>query len=528
MAAFRLNVALMVASAARPPTVTLSSRVVNSIPASNSQDLDRDHQSFLQADISHEKLQPPNPAEWFGNFAEGESTYDKDGTLAGRHINSQINVLDGWDPEQHNPLGDRAVSAKWFQETKSGGAKEAWQSFSPAEGAVSMAGNHRETGEWYRGKGGTWQESYVSSNTYDPILGTSSSGSSQNLPAAWFDGGVQQLDGYGRKKYPGIGSPRNFLDWEERSVNTTLECKAAGCTANASLLAPFNFNTEVVKNCRLSVHFHPTDFDDWANGEYVDWVEVNNVKVSTKCHPYMDGCNKTARRPLLPCVSDEPLDMLMTQNGDFKIAAKISEFVDECPYNNNLLSAVPMITCLVSSKEKQAAAWSDAGTSLLNDPHAVCVNEMPLQCKDKGCTASVQIPVNKTCAGLGQCLLSVVVNQTDFDNGDGTPETIEFIQVDKTNVSSNLKPGKNPCKSQWSGSPLTPAQMNYSAVKDHVLNVTTGLVTVTGKISKYVDECASNGYLFDAMAIVTCSRKPASLIQTGGDARKLRYRKAER
>jgi len=301
---------------------------------------ERSAEALLQADStqadSDSKLRPPNPAAWFGGFAEGESTYDQDGKLAGRSVNSQIGILDGWNPQQDNPMYDQAKASEWFQESRSGGHKQAWQTFYPATQA-SMAGNSAHIGAWFEGKGGTWQQEYLSQKAIEGGLGTHET-RSRNIPASWFDSSVEQLDGYGRAKSPGANGLRNFLDWEERSVNTTLECTAPGCIANVSLLAPFKSDTEIFKNCRLSVHFRPTDFDDWYSGEFVEWVQVNNKQISSKCRPHADGCNQTAQRPLLPCVDDISIDLLMPSNGDLKISAKISESVDECPYQGNAVS----------------------------------------------------------------------------------------------------------------------------------------------------------------------------------------------
>jgi len=290
-----------------------------------------------------------------------------------------------------------------------------------------------------------------------------------------------------------------------------------------SLLAPFDFNTEMAKNCRLSVLFHPTDFDDWYNGEHVEWVQVNNRNISVKCHPHKDGCNQTAQRPLLPCVNDISLDMLMPESGDLKIAAKIPQNVDECPYKGKMLSAVPVVTCLVGKKNAANNQLASKPVNLMasgSGSNKTCVTKMPLQCAKKGCASEIAIPVSSTCAGLGQCMLSIDVHPTDFDNKDGTSELIEYIKVDGTQVASAVNPGLNPCKSEWSGSPLQLSQMNFSALSNHAVNVTSGKVLVEAKISQFVDECASNGNLFDAVATVTCGKQggTTSLLQTQNKA----------
>merc|ERR1719335_1340039 len=174
-----------------------------------------------------------------------------------------------------------------------------------------------------------------------------------------------------------------------------------------------------------------------------------------------------------------------------------------------MLSAVPIVTCLVAQKPKgrQLAPAAKVKAKLVAEEEANCVMKMPLQCATKGCVSKIRIPVNNTCAKLGKCTLSINVTQTDFDNKDGTSEIIEYIKVNGKDVAKKLKPGQNPCKSKWHGKPIKLAQETFPALKNHVLKITEGQVLVEGKISKFVDECPSNGNLFDAVAEVTCKKK---------------------
>merc|ERR1719148_307686 len=89
------------------------------------------------------------------------------------------------------------------------------------------------------------------------------------------------------------------------------------------------------------------------------------------------------------------------------------------------------------------------------------------------------------------CKLSITVNQTDYDNEDDTPETIEYIRVDGEGVAADLKPGQNPCKSAWKGHPVAPSDLKYLAVDSYDVThiVKEGRkVPIAGKISAYVDE----------------------------------------
>jgi len=435
----------------------------------------------------------PNSAGWFGGFSEEESTY----TAAGVNVNAAIKDVGGWSPtlELQADRAKQAKDSQWFQESASGGYKQAWQTFFPAL-RTSVSKEEAQTGDWLTG-GDRLQETY---HSFSPGVGEPGPA----RPAAWFDNDVNQVDGFGREMYPSLGSPRNYLYWEERSVNTSLTCKDPGCTANVSLLAPFDWNKEIAKDCKLTVFFHPTDFDDQYSGERVEWVQVNSKEVVSNCHPQSHGCNQTADRPLIPCVSELPIDALMPKNGHLKIAAKIPKVVDECPYKGNHLSAVPVVTCLVTPIVVHKPTPPPAQTLFL----APCRVKMPLQCPTRGCAAEIEFPLRPHCYHMNKCTLAITVNQTDYDEKDGTSELIEYIKVNGEEVAKQVKPGKNPCKAAFAGKPLKTSDLSFSAVKDHELKNLSGThIRIEGKISQYVDECASDGYLFNAMAEVTCSPK---------------------
>jgi hypothetical protein len=452
--------------------------------------------TFLEVQSAHTKTgtrRSQNPPEWFDDFEQGESTYTHDGTLADPELNKFIVVRDGWNPHQKNPYQIGTVPSEFFEETPGGGPKNAWQTFYPESPGKEA------TGKWFRGTGGLWQQEYIGQRQ--------SAGA--HLKPAWFDSAVAQNDEFSRMKYPDFKSPRMDIDWEERSVNTTLTCDKPGCIANSSITAPFDPSTELAKDCQISVFFHPTDFENEFEGERVEYVQINDKPFAARCHPYADGCNATATRPLLPCVSSVPLDMVLPENGVLVVSAKISDVVDECPYQGNYLSAVPVVTCMVTSKTKAAAI--KAPDKIEN---GTCTVQAPLQCTQKGCSSKVSIPVSETCASQGTCKLSINVTQTDYDNGDGTPELIQYIKVGETNMTleeDGSKSGQNPCKSKWSGTNLTQDQLVFSALNDFELeNITKNStvdqrrVIIEAKISKYVDECASDGYLLDAMATIVC------------------------
>jgi hypothetical protein len=198
------------------------------------------------------------------------------------------------------------------------------------------------------------------------------------------------------------------------------------------------------------------------------------------------------------------MDLLMPTNGGLHIAAKIPKVVDECRYKGNLLSGVPMVTCLVSPKPTMLSV-KPPKHKITVPSLGNCHIQMPLQCPTRGCAAEIALPLSPHCYEQGKCKLDILVNQTDYDNKDGTPELIEYIKVDGKEVKKDLKPGQNPCKSAFKGNLLQTSKLKYKALEAHDLkNIKNERILIEGKISRYVDECASNGYLFDAVAEVTC------------------------
>jgi hypothetical protein len=334
--------------------------------------------------------------------------------------------------------------------------------------------------------------------------------------AEWFDQSVDNFDGFGRRATPPLDSAiRLFAEgFRERSVNTTLSCKDAGCTASA-LLQAYDPNSERAAHCKLSLHLHPTDFDDQYSGERLTFVKINGVTVNTDCFPMINGCNKTSQAPLFPCVQGLPVHSLMDKSGRLNISAQISDVVDECPYQGNLLSSVPMVTCLVApalkEKEPEPEPLKPTLPTRLEQPLSALNVSAPLRCLYRGCSATALLKVDPTVASMiSECILGVKIYQTDFDGDEGTVEQLEFLKVDGIDVQGNLAPGKNPCRSAWKGTPLSLASLEHSVLTGHdvTANASQGEVAVQAKITDHVDECAHDGYLLDGLVQMNCTLSP--------------------
>lgn len=451
----------------------------------------------------------PKGATWFGEFAQAESTYTDD--LPSRETNPDVVFADGWTPRYKTNKGAGEAAAR-FHESPSAGDGQAWQTHFPALGA-SVSGDRSKDGVWYIDGGGEWMQDYKSM----PLAKTPHTSRHLRTDASWFDSSVAQYDGFGREKMPGPSSAKRLAGWAEKSVNTTLTCEKPGCNGSAALQA-FDASTEQAKNCRLSFHVHPTDFDDRHSGERLVFIHVNNAAVNTDCFPDANGCadetlGDVNPKSLFPCVLGLPVDHLMNfSTGLLTISAGISDVVDECPYSGNMLSAVPMVTCMVAPMPLAAAAAPvpvmpvPLQATGVGDSVVKCF-ETPLQCPERNCTAesSVIFPMVNG-ESLDGCRANLTFMQTDFDGDEGSIELINFATVGNETLGTDLPPGKNPCKSKFAGTPLSEVEMEYAAVTDKSIEAAqNGVFNFRAKISELVDECASEGYLLNGKAKVCCT-----------------------
>jgi len=435
----------------------------------------------------------PLDSEWFGAFSEGESSLDAgvQDMLHGAH--------DGWEmrPDELDAAG-KGEHASYYHEAPSGGQKEAWQTHYPALSA---------TGAWHTTGGGRWVEDYQPTAYKGGRLDR----------ADWFDSSMNQIDGFGRDRAPDPGSPEWLLNWKERSVNTTLTCDAAGCTAE-TLLQAYDGATEEASHCAMSLFLHPTDFDDQYSGERLKWIRVNDQLVNTDCFPMINGCNEASEAPLYPCLQDLPLGSILTATGVLNISTQISETVDECPFEGHLLAAVPIVTCLVRPRaEPELLLDAPLRPELPRVPDKLADlfpmrASVPLRCTTRGCAAHASLVPDPELSSVlrttpVRCLLGVTLYQTDFDGEEGTQELVEYLQVGGRTLARNVAPGKNPCRAVWDGAPLAPKQHAFALLssEDVTREFAEGNLTVDAKITSFVDECAHDGYLLDGLAELTCN-----------------------
>jgi len=243
----------------------------------------------------------------------------------------------------------------------------------------------------------------------------------------------------------------------------------------------------------------------------LDWIQVSGSTVNTDCFPSEHGCRGDgSEAALFTCVQDFPIDSLVDwTTGTLAIAAKISDAVDECPYQNNLLSGIPGVTCLIGTFPPEETDPTPALPQVLQHFQEPLLVEEPFHCTERGCDAHVSFSINYTAVIFQRCTMSIKVWQTDFDGDEGSDETIEFIKLNGEELATNVSPGRNPCKSQWMGEVLTPEDREHMVMTDEDITALAtssgGRFVVEGKISPQVDECAHNGYLLDGTITVSCT-----------------------
>jgi len=445
----------------------------------------------------------PKEAGWFQAFSEGESTYDTDGEL--QSFGWDSNWAPGEDISAHLYTRPTPMPGEWFQESKSGGPTEAWQTFYPAV-PDAMPREQPNAG---------WQEAL-----YGGSQATESKG------PTWFDTAVGGYDAFGRPRAPSSHSQRRYIEWDRRTQKVNLTCGAVGCVANATFPQLFNHSEEQRRLCQLSIAIHATDFDDEYSRERVEFFKANGETVGVDCDPMTSGNTKEAQEALYPCVNELDVDKLIKDDGQLIVQGKLSSMVDEFPRNGNLLDGEATVSCLVRKRPE----WHPAEPNLvpldstLNSTLASLFKKDSFSarfgCKTPGCVAETILEVGESMVNR-TCKLTVKISQTDFDGDMGTHEQVDFLKVNGKAIKENVRPGMNPCK-QAAGlgqPPLNTSQLlsgdlsNMSGSADEFLladavdvseDAKTGKITIAAKISDMVDECGQRGLLLSGIAVVRC------------------------
>eukprot|EP00930_Biecheleria_cincta_P056419 TRINITY_DN42549_c0_g1_i1.p1 TRINITY_DN42549_c0_g1~~TRINITY_DN42549_c0_g1_i1.p1 ORF type:complete len:586 (+),score=102.32 TRINITY_DN42549_c0_g1_i1:155-1912(+) len=488
-------------------------------------------------------------AGFFDAFSNGESTWDPDGSnLEARAAEESIAV--GPDSGQSMPT---LAPPESFHETESAGPKEAWQTYGLDPDEVHP---YSDAPAWHELVGGKVEQGWYNQDTladFVPVNGNVKD-------PAWFETRVDTTDGFGRPRQPSPQSALRYIEWNETRRSVNLTCDKPGCTANATLQVLGNISEMEYRLCKLSVLLHATDFDDEYSREMLEWLVVNDKEVLRNFTPLAKGqCGNVTNpqslqfpqsllsisskssqapvsnngaspganmsvgkppvesnilgaenEPLYPCLQEFPLEQLLKQDGKINISGKISSMVDECPVNGNFLSAVVVASCFerpippplppLPVLEKRAQQTT-ANLSKADFKTNVTV---PLRCKAPGCIARANLVIQDYHKATRKCKLSVRIKQTDFDGSDGTHEVVEWVQVNGKNLTTNVKPGKNPCEEAKHGKPSKLKPFPLLQEKDVTAAAVNDSIALAVKISDMVDECGIDGYLLVGEATLHC------------------------
>eukprot|EP00434_Breviolum_minutum_P014046 symbB.v1.2.012387.t1/scaffold857.1/size218589/2 len=369
---------------------------------------------------------------------------------------------------------------------------------------------------------------------------------SHGKDATWFDKSVKQQDYFGRPRAPTPESAEFYLEWSQTSRTAELSCGPPGCVANTSLKA-FESGDLEYKMCTLSVMVHPTDFDDEYNVEKIEWIVINGKEALRDFSPRAPkGCetngnltgildstldspdendpsllasnvhafnnsnkshdskkshgntkssvarnNSKSNLPLYPCIRDLPLEGLVGDDGQVHVSGKISTAVDECAVNGNHFSGLVSITCFTRPTTTLPPLPATT-TTTTEAPEKVkqefkTKDSAHFRCKDPGCSAATVLAVDVYNLTSRKCFLTIRINQTDFDEQDGTKERIEFVKVNHNVTASDLKPGKNPCGEAIASGSLRKYEDAAVIQKQDVTDaITNGLLMVELKITDMV------------------------------------------
>merc|ERR1719401_564688 len=86
--------------------------------------------------------------------------------------------------------------------------------------------------------------------------------------------------------------------------------------------------------------------------------------MTTECFPaFTSGCDEASQRETFDCLNGVELDDLLDSGGNISVEASISDVVDECPYQGNLFSAIPVVTCMVTDKVLVSGAGGAGGAA---------------------------------------------------------------------------------------------------------------------------------------------------------------------
>lgn len=162
-------------------------------------------------------------------------------------------------------------------------------------------------------------------------------------------------------------------------AKAVLKCDKPGCTAETLV----RISPAIALNggrCTMNVTVHQTDFDDNLGlPEQIDFIQVEGTNVTSgpvqpganPCNSRYGGTNLTHAQSLFPVVQSYDITSLVSRSsslGELKVTGKISDQVDECGFDGNLLFGNVSVTCVPPAQF--SVPPPPAAASLLHAPPA--------------------------------------------------------------------------------------------------------------------------------------------------------------
>jgi hypothetical protein len=157
-----------------------------------------------------------------------------------------------------------------------------------------------------------------------------------------------------------------IVRYTSETSTKALTCSTSGCNSSVT------FEVGGRRDCSLSAVLYVTDFRE--PDERVEWITVEGVVVTTDCSPG----RQCEIQQTYSCLEDYDIARYISFQDTVEVSAKISNSVDACPKNGNLLHLEISMTCVTGISAP--TTWiggqqQGSGSSQLDTPEGIYLDE---------------------------------------------------------------------------------------------------------------------------------------------------------
>jgi len=225
----------------------------------------------------------------------------------------------------------------------------------PSQGVPSLPG--------VRDISGTWQAlpwlSNSSGRNYIPTSPGEGFGGAFGPGAPFGPGGLFDIQEPSFNNYPRVPGAHGVVrDNGLVRMAAPLQCSQQGCEAAVEMM--LNYSAVNLHKCLLTVNISQTDFEDAGHFEGLSYIKVNGQPLLSNSTPGRNPCKEsTSGSPLgwaqrQHQVIDRHDITDLAAHGVVTIQGRISNLVDECPFNQYLFVALVVVDCNISAIRLQA------------------------------------------------------------------------------------------------------------------------------------------------------------------------------